>query len=279
MLLSGLLWTPDLLTYFGPKGLVSLSTMQEWESGPRFSLFFWIPEHNGIVIFIFVLMLLAAAGVALGLYTRVSLVLLCMCLISFHHRNVVILHSGDTLLRVMGLLLIFSPAGRMFSLDYLRRSNRGDPWEMKTTCWTQRLLQFQIAALYCQTFLAKLGGDTWRNGTAIYYTSRLEEFSKLPVPYLFDHLWTCNLLTWGTLVVEFSLWTLIWIRPLRYYVLAAGVLLHLGIDWTMNIPLFEYVMIASYVNFVDGKDLKAAFSFVKNFFQRSRAAEQLSNPQ
>ena len=35
---------------------------------------------------------------------------------------------------------------------------------------------------------------------------------------------------------------LVWVRELRYWVLLGGVLLHVGIDYTMNIPLFGFIM-------------------------------------
>ena len=71
------------------------------------------------------------------------------------------------------------------------------------------------------------------------------------------------------MVIELSLWTLIWFKEFRYWVLAAGVLLHLGIDWSMNIPLFEYIMIASYIVFIDASDIKRALEALKECASKS----------
>jgi len=98
------------------------------------------------------------------------------------------------------------------------------------------------------------------------------------VPVLFDHLWILNLLTWGTLAIEFSLWTLIWIKELRYYVLICGVALHLGIEWAMNVPLFGLLMIACYTNFVEAADLKRALAFVSGLC-RGRGSGVESSPE
>lgn len=264
VLVCGLFWIPNLPNFFGPRALTSAQTIQEYEHGPRFSLFFILPQNEPVMVAIFIVLMVSALCTTLGVYTRASLIVLFTCLVSFHHRNPTILHSGDTLLRIFAFLLIFAPCGAMFSLDqFWKRSDISQIWEIRYPVWPQRLMQLQIAAVYCQAFWSKLGGETWRDGTAVYYVSRLEEFSRFSIPYVFDHLWTCQLLTWGTLGIEFALWTLVWIKGLRYYVLLAGIALHAGIEWTMNIPLFEYIMVASYINFVSSEDLKKVLEKTK----------------
>ena len=139
-----LLWAPDLLTYFGPDGLVSLQTIQHYEGSQRFSLLFLLPQTDASVFFVFLLLVCSAVTVSVGLYTRISLITLFLCLVSLHHRNVAILNSGDTLLRIIGFLLIFSPCGQMFSIDRKQSRDLTDHWKLRTACWTQRLLQLQV---------------------------------------------------------------------------------------------------------------------------------------
>ena len=76
------------------------------------------------------------------------------------------------------------------------------------------------------------------------------------MPYLFDRLWMIKLLTWGALAVELAMATLVWFRDLRYPVLLAGWLLHLGLEYSMNIQLFQWVILSTYVLFVDPADLR-----------------------
>ncbi|MBS1955562.1 MAG: HTTM domain-containing protein [Cyanobacteria bacterium SZAS-4] len=255
VLISNIIWAPELLNYFGPNGLVSVATIEQFEHGPRFSLLFLQPNSEPFVIAIYAILLLSSLTVTIGLFTRPSLIILFVCLISFHHRNVAILHSGDTLLRLFTFLLIFSSAGKMFSFDN-RTTSLTDQWKIRSDCWPQRLLQLQLAAVYCATFMARTVGQTWWDGTAVYYASRLEAFQRFPMPYVFDHLWTCQFLTYTTLLVELALFTLVWFKKTRYIALCAGILMHLCIDWTMNIPLFEYTMIIGFINFVEASDIK-----------------------
>src|SRR5258706_279641 len=130
------------------------------------------------------------------------------------------------LFRICYGLLVLENAS-LWVTDHLFGKKRGtapeDPWQIRSSCWTQRLLQLQLSAVYCQAFFVKTNVAVWQNGTAIYYISKLEEMARLPVPFFFDHLWTCQLLTWGAMAIELSMFTLIWFKPLRYYVLIAAV--------------------------------------------------------
>jgi hypothetical protein len=53
------------------------------------------------------------------------------------------------------------------------------------------------------------------------------------------------------------MWTLVWFKEVRYYVLLAAVVFHLGLDWSMNIPQFQFIMITALITFVDPSDLSA----------------------
>ncbi len=117
-------------------------------------------------------------------------------------------------------------------------------------------------------FSKKIVGIFWQNGTAVYFSSHFTEMQHLPIKYIFDHLWTIQLLTWTTLAIEFSLAFLIWFKPIRYYVIALGVFMHLIIDWSMLIPQFEWLMIVSYILFIEPDDLDRLTSwFSQHFFQ------------
>ena len=269
VLATAVFWTPDLFALFGPHGLVSIAGVQKWEHTPRFCFLFWMPPTDQSVFILWLVLLVFAVLATLGLFTRVSILVVYLCLLSFDHRAPMLMHSGDTLLRILSFIMFFSPAGAMFSLDSLIKAKREgivkNQWEIEAPLWTVRLMQIQLAAVYCQATFAKLLGPMWREGTAVYYVSRLEQFARFPVPYLFDNRLACALLTWGTLIIQFALCSLIWYKPLRYYVLIAGCLLHIGIDWSMDIPLFEYLMMSLYLVFIDASDIRRVFEFFGRF--------------
>jgi predicted DCC family thiol-disulfide oxidoreductase YuxK len=84
-------------------------------------------------------------------------------------------------------------------------------------------------------------------------------------------MWTIKLWTWSTLLIEFSLGTLVWIKEFRYWVLLGGLLLHCGIDYSMNIPLFGFIMVSMYITFIEPEDLHRFFNRARSLLNRGKA--------
>ncbi len=249
-----LLW-PDLNVWYGPHAVVSQSCISAHFKLPVFSLLFFLPPNLQSMQFIFIGLLLASIALALGYRAKLAAVICFLCLLTIYHRNPFLLHSGDTYLRQQIFWLIFAPAGGALSLERLKR-NEDDQTRfcMLAAPWAQRMMQLQFCLLYADSVFHKIRDKSWLDGTAVYYSSHLTEFQKLPIPFIFDNPTCCQCLTYGTLAIEAALFTVIWIKPLRYPVVIAAVIFHLIIDWCMNIPQFEWLMIFSLVLFLDAKD-------------------------
>ena len=200
--------------------------------------------------------ILASLLFALGLFTRWVGPVLFLMLISVHHQNQFILQGADTLMRGLLFPLLFSPCGKILSLDRWIGLRKGETELTSTPNWPLFLIQFQISIMYLATFLWKIKGHQWIDGSAVYTASRLVDFQRFPLPYLFDSLWALRFITWGTLYTEFVLGTLIWLRSTRYFVVALGLFLHLGLEWSMNIPLFEVLSAVALIAFIDGEDIR-----------------------
>lgn len=276
LLMNHALLFPDVFEWFSDKGTLSFANAKRLSGGAGFNLFNWLPHSDAMVWTVFLVSCLAVLAMTLGLFTRTSTVIVYLTLITLHHRNALVLNSGDTFLRIATFFMMFAPAGAALSLDRLIRIARGKetgPPEARAP-WAQRLLQCQLAFLYLYAFVWKAMGSMWLAGTAVYYTSRIAEFWRFPVPYVFEHMWTIKLWTWGTLLVELSLGTLVWVKEFRYWVLLAGVLLHIGIDYSMNIPLFGYTMVGVYILFVEPEHVQRAFNWFKGRFNRTTHFEE-----
>ena len=260
----------DLLIWYGDKGVLPLAESKFTPGGGGLNVLHLLPNNDASVKIFFGVFVVAAFCVTIGFQTRAASIVAWVALVSFHHRNVMLLHSGDFFLRIVAFWMMFANSGRAFSIDRLIRIARGkettEPQFISP--WPMRLVQLQVCMLYFDAFLWKIRGETWMNGLAIYYSSRLIEFYRFPTPYIFEHLWTIKLTTWGTLVIEFALGALLWIKELRYWILLAGIILHLGIDWSMNIPLFAPIMITAYLTFVAPADLQRAFAWIRERINR-----------
>ena len=255
-----LLLLPERFLWFGSRGVLPLADSDAYNgtgAGPaHFDLLAFSGADHWLTLF-FAVFLLAALFLTLGFWTRTSAIIVYLCINTLHSRDNVIHNSGDTVMLVMAAYLILSPAGAACSLDRLWRIFRGteDDTTPLVVPWAQRLMQLQIAIVYLAASLSKAGGEKWVNGTAAYYPLHLPETARFPMLGS-DTLWVINLITWGTVAIELALALLVWVPRLRLYVLTAGVMLHLGIEYSMNIPLFSFMMIASYLTFLTAEDFQ-----------------------
>ncbi len=256
---------PDWLAWYGPHAWVSLSTMHALEPGTRLNLFAVIPQTDAWINAFFWIFLGSATLLTIGFLTRLNSLLVFLCLASIHQRNVYILHGGDTFLRVAGFFLIFAPAGAALSVDRFIRIWRGkeDASIQPRSPWAQRMIQFELALMYFATFCVKVKGAPWLQGTATYYILHLDEFKRFPIPSWFLHPLILKLESWTALVLEFSLGVLIWVKELRYIVLTLGLLFHLSLEYSLNIPLFQWDILSAYILFVDPADITPAWNWLR----------------
>lgn len=259
-----LLW-PYLDEFYGPNGVLSNETARLYVQGYGLDCLTSILEAERNTRVLFISALISGVMLTLGFCTRFSAFIVLVCLVGIHHRNALILNSGDTLLRLGAYYLVFSNAGDALSIDRWLAKRNGQVEAPMKSQWLQKLLQFQVALVYFIAFTSKLAGDTWLDGTAVYYALHVDEFVRMPVSFISDNLLLSKILTWGALATEASMFTLVWFRKFRYFVLVAAVLLHIGIDVTMNIPVFEWLMIASLAVFIYPEDMDRLFRRVPFF--------------
>lgn len=253
LLLFVALLKPEIFTWFSDHGMMRPASADKfWGTTPHWSLLLWYPQRPAVALF-FAGFTVAVILLTIGLWTRTSTLLVLLGLISLGHRNPLVLNGTDIVLRVMAVYLVLAPAGAALSVDRLRAIARGRAGAQSplVPAWTVRLMQLQVSLIYASTVLLKLKGQAWSSGIAVYYTSRLEEFHRFPVPFLAHSLLLVNIATYLTLAVELSVAFLIWIPALRKVVLISGLMLHAGIEYSMNVPQFEYVMLATFVLFCD----------------------------
>ncbi len=264
-----ILLKPEWLMWYGPRAVTSLETTHKYYRGMIMSLFEILPQTDHAINIFYWVFLICTICLTVGFMSRFTSVAVYLCLGSIEMRNGFILNSGDTLMLVCGFFLMFAPTGALFSVDHWLRMRRGKG-VANPMCspWAQRMLQIQTAVVYFATFYWKSMGILWINGTAVYYALNLQDFQRFPMPHL-HNMFIIRTLTWGTLAVEFSLGVLIWFKDLRYPVLLSGLLLHLGIEYAMNIPLFEWMIVATYINFVEPEDITKAWNWLQGITAKS----------
>jgi hypothetical protein len=265
---------PDWLAWYGRHAWISLATMQSMEPSRRINLFPILPQSDAWIRGFFWVALSSAAMLAAGFLTRVNSVMVFVCLASIQQRNLFMTHGGDTFLRLAGFFLIFAPAGAALSVDRLIRVRRGVESAVvrPRRLWAQRMIQIQLALLYFASFCWKLKGSGWLNGTTLFYIYHLDSLHRFLLPGWFFRPTILKLASWSALAIEFSLGVLIWIRGIRYYVLACGIALHLWLEYSLNIPLFQWDVLSAYILFVDPADLTRVWNWI------TRRADRIEEP-
>lgn len=257
LFLNGISLVEDFEAWFGvgPNALVPLSDSLTFYSNIRFNLFKWLSPTESAAWFVLITYIVSSLMVMIGFKTRMAAVICFLLMVSLQNRNYAILNSGDTLMRCMLFLMMFAPSHVKYSVDAWLAKSNGHPYSERISYTTVRLLQLQFSFVYLATTLFKLKGYDWVDGTAVYYTSRLENFQRLVLPIVFDIPFLVKMATWSALLIEFAMGTLVWVKELRIWVLLAGIGLHLLIEVSMSIGFFEWVMIAGYILFFEPKEL------------------------
>jgi hypothetical protein len=265
----------DFAEWYTERGYVPASMGAMWRGEDLFPGLFNGVTDPSLMAIGYGLICVVAIMAWLGLFTRVTVPLLAIGLISLHHRNPFFLHGGDTLMRCTISVLAFSRCGDFFSIDGWLKRRKNPDWEpAPASVWPQRLLQYQWALMYFTTAWGKAYGTLWAAGTAVWYPPRLTEFARFPVPEFVDSKPVVWLLTYGTLILEVALATLVFHKSYRKWVLIGGILLHLGIEWRLNIPLFAFLCISGYMNFYDGEEVRTwmenhRWGWIRNFALRT----------
>jgi uncharacterized membrane protein YphA (DoxX/SURF4 family) len=263
LVLNGLSVVEDFQVWYGigNDSLVPLADSLRFYGEPRINLFQWLTPTEDSSRLVLTAYLLSSVFVLVGYKTRISTIVCFLLLVSLQNRNYAILNSGDTILRCLLFPMIFAPAHVLYSVDSLLKT-RTRPYSREVFLVTIRLLQLQFSIVYLATTLFKLKGYDWVDGTAVYYTSRLENFQRIVLPVVFDYPLLVKSATWFALFVEFAMGTLVWVKELRPWVLLSGLLLHLGIELTMSIGFFEWIMVGTYLLFLTPREFSLLCDFV-----------------
>ena len=260
-----LLLRPDWLDWFGVHAWITPSTQSVLEPGVRINIFQVLPESDTWILAFFWIFLAFSVLLTLGFCTRLSSIVVYVGLTSIQQRNLLIMHGGDTFLRVSSFFLMFAPAGAALSIDRIIRIRRGSEGGtvVPRSPWAQRMIQIELSLLYITSFWWKAKGHTWWDGSALYYITHLPEIQRFPIPAWVREPLMLKLGSWLALGIELSLGVLIWFRRVRYPVLLIGLGFHLCLEYAINIPMFQWDVLTAYVLFIDSIHLERFARFIR----------------
>lgn len=258
----------DLDAFFGQGGLVS----QGPGGGGTWGVLAVFPSNLAVQL-LFAVLLVASMALIVGYQTRIAALLVFVAILSLERRDPWVFNTGDGLIRLIAFYLMLAPAGVALSVD--RWSVARDRfWEFpRRAPWALRLMQVQLSILYLSGLWIKLQGTTWNDGTAVSYAMRISDLTRLPLPsFLIHSALLSNVMTYGTLLIEFSVPILVWNRRLRPWVMLAGVSLHLGIEYSIRVGFFSLAMLTLYLSFLDPGWAEHRLLALREWLDRTRRA-------
>jgi predicted DCC family thiol-disulfide oxidoreductase YuxK len=269
----------DLQGFLGSTGWADPAVVRhvQAERAP-YAWSFWLFVPDSLLRPAWVVCMGILALYTLGLFSRTMAVLAWAIVVSTVRRSPVTVFGFDQIASTLALYLAISGAsGQTVSLDrFLARyrlaraltvRRRGDgrwivppgvPAPSVSANLALRLIQLHLILIYGMAGLAKLQGQAWWTGMAIWGTLACGEFSLLNFTGMAAWPYVLNVLTHAALALELGYGLLIWVKVLRPLVIAAVVALHVGIALTApGLIEFGLAMIAGNLAFVSPRWLRS----------------------
>jgi len=214
--------------------------------------------------------LLAAIAVCVGFKTNFSLFVLLLAACSMSFRNLMAVTGADSYQVTTLTLLMFSRCGGRYSVDYWLAKRAGKFYKTWSSPGVEYLIRLQLFMLYASAAAVKLLRPVWQEGYALYYVFRQKNFELYPLPAFLLEPATTKVLSWSALALETVLAIGLWIKPIRYVLLALAFGFHMGMHLTLNIPLFQPFVMSTLVVFIDPKDIRKLERFCQDRKSRHR---------
>lgn len=265
----------DLLSFFGPQGVLSRQPDFKLTGLKGIWSVLGATPSPTLVVLVYVATVVGAICLLVGFHSRLAAIVVFAAVVSFTRRNPPVFNSGDAVLRVITFYLVLVPGGAALSVDRWRRARKSGTefWAHPVRAqWPLRLMQIQLSVGYLAAVWAKVGGVTWREGSAVTYALRVGFIRRLPLPDSLTHsLLLSNVASYATLATELALGLLVWNRRLRPRVLLLGVAFHLTLDYAFRVGFFSYAMFVFYLAFVPPETMDAWLSGMRQRWARRRA--------
>lgn len=278
-------YTPDLGRLLAGDGMLPPATVQEFVNGPgssgwqRFSYFMYT-GNVGAVWAAHVVGLLVLVLFTVGLFSRVTGVLALIVTLAYVHRAPMITGLFEPVLTMLVAYLALAPSGAALSVDRWLGIRRAlvDPEERPAPRWSAtialRLMQVHLVVIYVAMATAKLWGDTWLDGMAVWWLSAEPESRIVDLTQtLGRHPWLTDAWAHVVLLHELLFGALIWPRLTRPVVILVSALVWGTLALLTGDVPFSLAMIVANLSFVSLED----FSEVAP--ARPRRAAETAAPQ
>ncbi len=246
------LWNAE--AFFGESGVLPLSVLEPYRESPWMFSLHDFGGSWGLPVALIVLQLAAAVCFLIGYRTQLFAIVSWALLCSLQARNPIVLHGGDTALRLLLFWGMFLPLGACWSVDVAKR--RVQYWVSGQSVFSLAgvALLFQTALIYWSTAVLKSGNEWTRDGTAVYFALSVDQFVRQPGLILLRFPELCRGLTfyawWLEILGPFLAFVPWKTAQIRILVVAAFWTLHAGFGICLRLGPFPFVMMVAWVPFL-----------------------------
>ena len=250
----GLLIVADILLrsrnrtlFYTDEGVVPIELAIAAEPVAAYSPYAFVGSPGGVAL-LFGLTALVGVALAVGYYTRPVTVVALVLVVSLDARNPFVLSFADVLFATLLAFAVFLPLGERWSVDAVA-SDR--PRRTSVASVASALVLTQLVVMYVVNGYHKTTSELWRSGEAAVLVLGIDEITFLfgdalrAAPELLQlggFVWLVMLcLAWLLLVLRD--------RP-RHLFVAAFVIAHLSMAFTVRIGAFSYVCLAGLLLFL-----------------------------
>ncbi len=257
----------DLLRYFGPSGIVSVSMLERLypsATSTRFSYLDFAPDSGSLQAMHYAGLAILAAF-TLGLWTRITSVLSLVVFLAYFHRGPMLTSVGEPVVALLLFYLCFGPCGACLSIDAWRRRAANPSLLVARPAYaatvSTRLIQVHTSLIYFLMFCATLQYNAvWWNGTAVWWLIARPESCLIDLRWLYQFPYVINIWTASLILFYLAFAVLIWNRAARPLLVAWSIPVWIGTAVLTGLVPFCVAMFCCGLSFVSAEQWQAILS-------------------
>jgi Vitamin K-dependent gamma-carboxylase len=257
-------WLLRAEDFFGKESLISNELSRRLHANDFAWTYFWQLESFGLISAHQIMAILASLCVAAGFLTRCMVPIVWFMTLMVCHRMTGFLFGLDQVTMWLIMYLILAPSGSLWSIDSkisktLNSQTSGSfcRWLFPTsqlssmTTVATRLMQIHLCIVYLFGGLAKLRGEMWWDGSAMWFSAVAYEYQSCDLTWLGRWPMAAAVMTHITVFWETFYCFLIWRPRLRPVMLGIALAVHGGIALFLGMITFGFMMIVANLSFVE----------------------------
>ncbi len=198
----------------------------------------------------------SAAAFTVGLFARFTGLATLVALLGYFHRLPLLAGHVEPVLIFLVAYLTIGPSDAYFAVGQWLRNRPGGaglaspPQPSYWATLSLRLIQVHVAAFIGMMGLAKLNGNAWWTGQAVWFLLAQTHSRPLDLTFLRDYPLLVNFWTHAIVYYELTFPILVWNRLARPIVLAVGIVLWTSIILATGLLPFGLTMIFATLAFI-----------------------------